>query len=139
MGKKKPNIFIRIFFNPKVFALGLLALLVAISIPISKNISKRYTIDQEIKDLEKEIEELEAGNRNLKKMIDYLESDQFAEEQARLKLGLKKPGEEVVVIDEEEHNGPASNGGEVTGGEENDDFSNPVLWWRYFFQNKKGL
>lgn len=136
MRKNKPNIIIRIIFDPKTFALGLLAVLVLISIPISKNISKRYVIDQEIIDLEKEIIELESGNKNLKKIINYLESDQFVEEQARLSLGLKRPEEEVVVI---------NSVGQVAGisdrsSEEDDEISNdsnPVLWWKYFFQSRR--
>ncbi len=137
MRKKKPNILIRMIFDPKVFALGLLAILIAISIPISKNISKRYMIDQEIKELESEIARMEASNENLGKIINYLESDQFVEEQARLNMGLKRPGEEVVVIDSTGHIAKTENNidGQTRGEKE---YSNPVRWWRYFFQNKKG-
>lgn len=137
MRKKKKNIIIRLIFNAKVFTLMLLALLVAISIPISKNISKKYVIDQEIIDMESEIMELEASNKNLKKIIDYLESDQFVEEQARLSLGLKKPGEEVVVVDSIGHVAGASDQVDSLGGDEEDDDTNLSLWWKYFFQSRK--
>ncbi|MBD3248157.1 hypothetical protein GF382_02605 [Candidatus Falkowbacteria bacterium] len=138
MRRKKSNIIIRILFNPKTFALGLLAVFIAISIPISKNISKKYTIDQEILDLESEISKLESSNKNLKKIINYLESDQFVEEQARLSLGLKKPGEEVVVVDTKGYVAGVSS--QVKDRQEEvGDLSNPQLWWRFFFQSKKGL
>jgi len=48
--------------------------------------------------LEKEIANLENKNSNFKDLVSYLESNQFVEEQARLKLGLKKEGEDVAVI-----------------------------------------
>jgi len=135
---KKPNIIIRIFFNPKFFTLCLLVLIIAISIPISKNISKKYQVDQEIKELKTEIAQMEASNKNLEEIIEYLESEQFAEEQARLNLGFKEPGEEVVVIDSEEKNVKNKNIAPVSNNKNNNK-SNLAKWWQYFFQNKKEL
>ncbi len=45
-----------------------------------------------------EIKSLEGKNKDLKEMIDYLESPGFLEREARISLDLKKPAEKVVVI-----------------------------------------
>lgn len=136
MRKNKTNIIVRLLFNAKTFALVLLAVVVALSIPISKNISKHYVVDQEILDLQSEINEMEASNKNFKKIIDYLESDQFVEEQARLSLGLKKPGEEVVVIKSSGIVAGASDRREEIVQEEKDE-PNHIRWWKYFFHSAK--
>lgn len=140
--KDKQNLLKRILFNQKTLALLGLAIIVLISFPLAKNISQRYRISQEIKELEAEINNLENQNTNLKEFIDYLESDQFVEERARLNLGLKKEGEEVAVISGEyseiQNNGNKEEGA-ATGifGMEKEEpakpVGNPRKWWKYFF------
>ncbi len=95
---KKRNNYSKIFLNSKFFALLGLTLIVLISFPVARNVSKRYKINKEIDELKKEIQLIEDKNTDLKKFINYLSSEQFAEEQARMNFGLKKPGEEVAVI-----------------------------------------
>jgi len=135
INKNKKNIITRILFNSKTLALLGLIIIVLISIPLAKKVSQRYKIDQEIKELEDEIAELENKNVNLKEFINYLESDQFVEEQARLQFGLKKEGEEVAVIKSEEE-GQAQ---EQIGADKSRQVdvmlsvNNPQRWWRYFF------
>lgn len=140
--KDKQNLLKRILFNQKTLALLGLSIIVLISFPLAKNISQRYRISQEIKELEAEINNLENQNTSLKEFIDYLESDQFVEERARLNLGLKKEGEEVAVINGEyseiKNNGNKEEGA-ATGifGMEKEEpakpVGNPRKWWRYFF------
>ena len=97
--RKKGQNFIGIFILNQYFLTILgLAILVLISFPLAKNISQRHKIDDEIKGFEQEIETVEGKNNGLKKVINYLGSEQFTEEQARLKFGLKKPGEEVIAV-----------------------------------------
>ncbi|MCK4553355.1 septum formation initiator family protein [Candidatus Parcubacteria bacterium] len=137
----KKNFITRILFNSKTFALLGLIIIILISIPLAKKVSQRYKIDQEIKDLEAEIADLENKNVNLGEFINYLESDQFIEEQARLQFGLKKEGEEVAVIKNEdmEQKQVEAGGGtifNVVGSGKNQltkTMNNPWRWWRYFF------
>ncbi|MBU4455040.1 septum formation initiator family protein [Patescibacteria group bacterium] len=138
--KDKKNLLTRFLLNKKTLALVGLAVIVLISFPLAKNISQRYKISQEIKELEAEINNLENQNTNLKEFMNYLESDQFVEERARLNLGLKKEGEEVAVISGEplENNGnkeeSAATGIFGIEKEEPDEpAGNPRKWWRYFF------
>lgn len=78
-----------------------------------------------------EIERLEGGNSELKKLLSYLNSDQFAEAQARLNFGLKKPGEEVVVV--KSNDSLQGIIGSIDGEEK---ISNPSKWLKYFLKLK---
>jgi len=134
INKENKNFISRILYSQKFLALVGLVLIVLISFPLARSISKRYQIDKEIKDLDKEITDVETKNKDLKQLINYLESDQFVEEKARLNLGLKKQGENVVVIkDTALANSSSTPGG---GGEDSSrNFSNTKKWWNYFFNN----
>lgn len=137
MIRKKRNFFARAIFNPKTLSFLGLIVIVAISFPISKSISKKYKIDQEILELEKEIEAMEGANSDFKKMLTYLESDSFVEEQARLNLSLKKQGEKVVVIEDisqEEANGEIGPSSQRIGEFQN---FNLLAWCDYFFSKKR--
>lgn len=92
--------FLKSLFSKQfLFTLVLLGLLVLISFPLSKNWRQKRSIDKEIKGLELQAKELEGKNNNLKNVLDYMQSDQFVEKEARTKLNYKKPGESVVVIE----------------------------------------
>jgi cell division protein FtsB len=128
MIRRKKNNLSKKYLNQKLFALLLIILIVLISIPLAKNISKRYEVNIEIRDLEDEISGVEAKNKELGNLIDYLKSDQFLEEQARLNLNLKKEGEKVVIVKNEtlattsESNNPGV------------EISNFQRWINYFFK-----
>lgn len=130
--EKQQNIVVRFIFSPQVFFLIVIIIFVALAFPISKNISKKYKIDEEILELEKEIQVLEDSNGDFKKMIKYLESDYFVEEQARLNMGLKEEGEGVIVIEQNIL-------GAGIGGRNDLDMNvkrrdlNASSWWSYFF------
>lgn len=96
INRRKNNYFKKI--NQRFLTLLGLIAIILISLPFAKNTFKQYRIDKEISELKEEIGALENKNVDLKNFVAYLESDQFAEEQARLNLGLKKPGEELTVI-----------------------------------------
>ena len=96
-GRRKYNLALiissQIFIS--LILLGLLAFLLA---PTIKNYRQQRQVDQEIAELKQRIAEAEQQNNDFKKMLEYLESDSFIQEQARVNLGLKRPGEQVAVI-----------------------------------------
>lgn len=132
INKRRENFILRILYNQKFLALVGLVLIFLISFPLANNVSKRYRINKEIKELGKEISDFESKNKDLKQLITYLESDQFVEEKARLNLGLKKEGEQIVVIKDDTAITTDTNleGGGL-GNSQN--FFNPRKWWNYFF------
>lgn len=121
----------KFFINPLFTLLLLLVVLGILSWPFLSNISKKKKIDIEIAELQAEIGRLEAGNSDIKKLLSYLKSDQFAETQARLNFGLKKPGEEVVVVksDESLRISPGSY-------DQEEESANPAKWLKYFLKMK---
>ncbi|OIO08323.1 hypothetical protein CO115_02820 [Candidatus Falkowbacteria bacterium CG_4_9_14_3_um_filter_36_9] len=143
----------KIIFNRITFAFFALAAIVLISFPIIKNNRQRYQINKEVKELKYEIKAIEEKNTELSKLLDYLQSDQFVEEQARLNFGLKKEGEEVAVIKDNNESdniglnngsGPvqADNSGKtiynIPGLNNNTlpkKITNPERWRMYFFNN----
>lgn len=133
VGKRKsqPRHRLRYFWTSQllVFFIGLVFLLM-IFIPLLKNYAKQRAVANEIKDIKREIADFESKNKDLSAMLDYLESNESLEEQARLNLGLKKPGEKVIVVQsgDTKDEGAASTTVATR--------SNWSKWWHYFFQPK---
>jgi len=138
---KKRNIFSSIIMHPLALTGYGLLILMLIAIPLYKNAKKQYNINKEIKELKKEIAGIEGKNTELRDLMEYLETDQFAEEQARLNLNLRKEGEAVAVIKDKDADSGANESAinniynieglskEATVKEE----SNPRRWIRFFF------
>ncbi len=97
----KNKISIKFFSNQKIILIIVLAILLILSFPIINNFNQRNSAEKEINELEKEIESLNKKDEELRKLINYLNSDLYLDEQARLNFNLKKPGEETAVIEME--------------------------------------
>lgn len=95
---------------------------------------RNYQIDREIGSLKSEIEAMEKNNYELAKLVEYYNTDEFREAEARKRLGLKGEGERVVVIKP----GAESSKIETVGVEiiNNDNYPNYLKWWDYFFKKK---
>lgn len=129
--------FIKLLSSQLFISLALLIILIVFLTPMIKNYRQRQAVDQEIANLEQEIAEAQSQNNEFRKMIDYLESDQFVEEQARLNFGLKKTGEQVVVVQSQE---PVTAAAEMIPRDQpliNEQaqrlFGNFLKWLDYFF------
>ena len=142
--RKKKSLLKRLLLNQVVLAVLGLIIIVAISLPLARNLSKRYTINKEINNLKNEITGLQNKNEELAKLLDYLDSDEFAEEQARLNLNYQKEGEEMVIVNDQTVD---SAGGHLANNSliGSIDFSdrinskginNPARWWLYFMSHR---
>jgi cell division protein FtsB len=118
------------FYNQYLIAFCGIIVIVLISYPLAKNLSKTHIIDQEINDLKKEIYDLNLTNSELKKAINFIESNDYLEKEARLNMGLRKPGEKVVVIKEKENEIVYD---QVDGAKSFENSSNYKKWINYFF------
>jgi cell division protein FtsB len=139
MRQQPGNFFRRVFNKPALLTIAALVVIVLISVPLAKNVSKQYKINKEINDLKNEIGALENNNSQLKNLIKYMESDQFVDEKARLNLNYKKEGEQVIVIEKkEESKNVGANGAQLASGgavEASQQENNFIKWQRYFFNN----
>ena len=87
------------FFRLKIWmSLFLVVALFLLLSSLFNVLNKKSAIDEEIDALKTEAARAQSQNSEFKKMIQYLESDQFVEEQAKLKMGLKREGEKVAVV-----------------------------------------
>lgn len=87
---------------------------------------------EEVDRLRARAEALEAKNLELAELGERYSTPESLERQARLKLNLRKPGEEVVVVREGAgvpEDGPAPARSQDSGRPR----SNPQRWWHYFF------
>jgi len=129
---------LRIFLVVNLLVLGFLAL------SFGREFMRDWEINREIDALRTEAEELQAHNLEIAQLNNELNSEMFIEGEARLKLGLVKPGEQLVVVMDDE----AADSGVVTETyapvqhldyepAELDTVANPTKWWYYFFDHAK--
>jgi cell division protein FtsB len=102
----------------------------------SKQIERNRRIQAEISSLETEAAKIRRENETLSEKISYFASDDFREQEAKKKLGLKKTEEIVVGVkpavgDKEERN--ESVGTEQTSSESEGNEANYKKWWSVFF------
>jgi len=97
MDSKKQLTLDRLLRSKLVIILELV-ILIGLSVALGKEVFLKYQVQGEICELETDISELEHRNVELGSLINYLESDEYKEEQARLGLGLQKPGESVITV-----------------------------------------
>ncbi|NLZ74292.1 septum formation initiator family protein [Candidatus Falkowbacteria bacterium] len=126
--RKPDNFFYRFFSSQRFLAMVGLVFILLIIFPLAKVYTQKRIVEKEINEVKEEIAVFEKTNQDLRQMIDYLQSDQSLEEQARLNLNMKKPGEQVVVIE----NLPiATTADEINKNTTSE--SNFKKWWNYFF------
>ncbi|MCX6740407.1 MAG: septum formation initiator family protein [Candidatus Parcubacteria bacterium] len=124
--RRNKKIFPDLIFS-KFFLVFCLFLFLFILGGLAKGSVRNYRIDSDIVLLQDEIAHLNKQNRDFEELVKYLKTDTFIEQEAKLKLGLKKENENLVII-------PNS---EILASEENkvveENKSNPEKWWAYFF------
>lgn len=94
---------------------------------------RNYAIQKEIDALQMKQESLEQDRSQLSALLSEIQSDSFAQAQAREQFGLRLPGEKTIVIQREESALDLSDNQSEKGA-----LSNPERWWRYFFVKTEG-
>lgn len=89
---------------------------------------QKKEVDSEVKRLSDKAASLQKDSQELSELIKYLNTPEYQEREAREKLNLKKPGEEVVVL-------PEHTDGLVASASTNTE-SNPKKWFNYFFNKQ---
>ncbi|MDP3955137.1 MAG: septum formation initiator family protein [bacterium] len=76
------------------------------------------------------LDKLKIKNEELKKQLEYVNSDIFIEKEARDKLGLGKAGETILILPENLEANIGVNPSEIR---DNLNLPNWEKWWRLFF------
>jgi cell division protein FtsB len=129
------------FFRLKIWMSLFLVVVLGLLLSAQFNVlNKTSAIDDEINALKTEAARAQAQNSGFKKMVQYLQSNQFVEEQAKLKMGLKQEGEKVVVVTTSSNSPAVVNDSEPVV---SDDISETVglqerwqRWFDYFLLEK---
>lgn len=69
-----------------------------IGIYLVQTIQKNYELQKEIDILQEDITDLQIEQDQLKYKIQYYQTESFKEKEAREKLGLQQPGENVLIL-----------------------------------------
>lgn len=100
---------------------------------------REWKVDQEIDGLRAQVEALEGKRLSLVDTLERLNSDEALDREARLRLGMRKPGERVIIL-EGSQTGTAmawqdewSTATSSVLGLDAEDASNPRKWLAYFF------
>ena len=123
----------RDYLKSKTFFVIGLVLVVLMGYLLSKELNRRYRISREIEGLEQEIARFDNQNEELSRLVDYLQTPEYQERQARPLLNLQKSGEFAVALppapeDEPGFVDPVDNSRLPS--------TNYQLWWNYFFAPK---
>lgn len=104
----------------------------------SKQVERNRHIQEEVSALSAEAAKIRRENETLSEKIGYFSSDDFREQEAKKKLGMKKAEETVVVIkpkpDYEKTEASSAEGPRVlSGSDERRNIPNYKKWWDIFF------
>jgi cell division protein FtsB len=115
------------FLNTKLATFALAGVLVFVMLITAKILVQKRVVDREIAKLEKQMENIKKDNQQLSSLIQYLNTPEYKEKEARDKLNLRKDGEYVVVL-------PQGDVASATNqpGTQNDK-ANYKQWFDYFF------
>jgi hypothetical protein len=126
-----------------ILTLALIGVIVFLSIQILDIYKIKYTRELEKQELLKQVERIKQDTASLEKIKEYISTSAYQEREAKQKLDLKKPGEEVVMITP----------GSITANLNNEELisilrdpkseqripaqTNPERWWAFFFDKDR--
>ena len=124
--KKKQHHIPKVLLSKGLFFI-LIGLLLFFSVSMLREVKRKQDIQKDIIALEQELLEAEANNSQLSNLIDYLKTDDYAELEAKKRLGLKKQGEKVLLVTKTESIDTVDSDAKI------EDLPNWKNWWNYFF------
>jgi cell division protein FtsB len=107
-------------------------LLLGIGVALTRDITRKARIRHEVSTLDGDIDQLERRNEELAGLIEYFQSDEFKEREARSKLNVQLPGERVIEVetpDKQPQQVPSAVAQALPG-------SNIEQWWKYLFSSR---
>jgi|GEM_PF-612520 hypothetical protein len=130
-------------FNNKFVSLFLICIVLFLGVKIFDIFKVKYDRELEKQSLLKQVERIKQDTVSLEKIKEYISTSAYQEREAKQKLDLKKPGEEVVMITP----------GSITANLSSDELvsilrdpqaekripaqTNPERWWAFFFDKER--
>jgi cell division protein FtsB len=115
------------FLKTKSATVILSGVLIFVMVITAKILVQKRIVDREISKLQNQMENIRKDNEKLSSLVQYLNTPEYQEKEAREKLNLRKEGEYVVVLPQ----------GEVGGTDSVQSANSKIpkykLWYNYFF------
>jgi cell division protein FtsB len=90
---------LRIFSPGRILLVAILVAVGYLTFSAGNNLMNSYRLVNQEKDLQSQVDNLQAELDQLNQVHEYLRSDEYVEFMARRVFGLVKPGEKLVVVD----------------------------------------
>ena len=125
--KDKSTIYERLL-KSRFFFIFLIPIFLALLFGIFQQVYYRYQVQKKLNELNAEVANYKKQREDLTKLIEYYQDTSNLENEARVRLNLKKEGEKVVII---LPTATSTDKNATFGNYEN--MPNYKQWWRYFF------
>ncbi|MEK7598602.1 MAG: septum formation initiator family protein [Patescibacteria group bacterium] len=119
----------------KVILIPAIIIIILVLVAVTRETYKKNQIQNEIDILREKAKQINKENLEIQEKITYFESKEYQEKEAKDKLSLQNPDENVVIIkpgiakeNKIEEKIPAF------VPKEEQEIYNPIKWWRYFFK-----
>lgn len=120
------------FFQSKLFTVIGLTVILFFGVSLFRTWPQKAVVDARLENLEGKITETEKANSDLARLLDYFKSRSYLEREAKLKLNVRRPDENVVFIykDDKEN---AMNDENSQGFSGLEGLTNFEKWLKYLF------
>ena len=132
---------LRSILGHQVLFIVLTSLFCFVFFSFGREVVRSREIEQDIARLQAEAQALSERQTELTQWQNTLQTEGFIEREARIKLGLKKPGEQVIIVQPVPQNSGVDSGDSSLYDLSTHDTtsrSNPSKWWWYFFGQTHG-
>lgn len=147
MNKSSSQIVIGLFHSRWFYIVNVLLILIVV-ISFTREMIHSHDIAMQIQALQKQSQTLQTQHLAISDLKNAVQTELFAEKEARLKLGLKKPGESLIILKNEKASGTITASDQKSGsvGETPQQIeqknvapkplANSTRWWYYFFNKQ---
>lgn len=146
MATRRNTKFVLDILASRISLLVLGAFTAWLGVSVAKEMYQKHQVNKEIAHLQQEILDLTNKNNDLASFLDLFDDPNTVELEAKRRLNLKKPGEEVAVILRDKNNEEQNvvRGNDIlhrdTSSESKESGSsilaNPLKWWQYITNTK---
>ena len=131
--KEKDNLTIyEKLIRSRIFFVFLIPISLALLVGIFQQFYYRYQVKKDLDRLNTEIANFNKQKEDLNNLLDYYKNESNLENEARVRLNLKKEGENVVII---LPTATSTESDKISSQRDIENMPNYKQWWHYFFSN----